>query len=199
MCTIVPTGVWIASAHASGILCVILINSTFIEPKVIVWPGLTSFSLVLLNKLCSSSLFDIKPAVNFVAYIGTFICFNKYGMPPIWSSCPCVITSPLILSLFFSKYVISGITKSTPSMSSSGKPSPQSTIIISSSYSITVMFFPISNNPPSGIIFKFDFLNIPFSSLLFGFVFLLVFVCFVISSILFFLSSYFFFDLLVCS
>ena len=42
--------------------------------------------------------------------------------------------------------------KSTPYISSSGKAIPQSITIISSSYSIAVIFFPISPNPPSGII-----------------------------------------------
>jgi len=77
----------------------------------------------------------------------------------MWSSCPCVIINPFILSTFFCKYVISGITKSIPNISSSGNDNPQSTTIISSSYSNTVMFFPTSCNPPNGIIFNFPFLN----------------------------------------
>ena len=88
---------------------------------------------------------------------GTFSCFNTYGKAPIWSSCPCVRTIPLILSIFFIKYEISGITRSIPSMSSSGKARPQSTIIISLSYSKTVIFFPISCNPPKEITFNFGF------------------------------------------
>ena len=77
----------------------------------------------------------------------------------MWSSWPWVITNPLNFSWFFKIYVISGITKSTPNISSSGKDSPQSTAIISSPYSKTVMFFPISCNPPSGIILNFGLLN----------------------------------------
>ena len=49
---------------------------------------------------------------------------------------------------------------STPRGTSSGNEIPQSTTIISSSYSNTVIFFPISCNPPNGIILMFDFLNI---------------------------------------
>ena len=88
------------------------------------------------------------------------ICFNIYGIAPIWSSCPCVITNPFTFSWFFNKYVISGITKSTPSISFPGNSNPQSTNIISSSYSKTVIFFPISCNPPNGIIFKLGFLKL---------------------------------------
>ena len=51
---------------------------------------------------------------------------------------------------------MSGITISIPNISSSGKLSPQSMIMISSLYSMTVIFFPISCNPPKGIIFNFD-------------------------------------------
>ena len=40
------------------------------------------------------------------------------------------------------------------SMSSSGNASPQSTTMILSSYSKTVMFIPICSRPPSGIIFN---------------------------------------------
>ena len=41
-------------------------------------------------------------------------------------------------------------------MSSSGKPRPQSTTIMSLPYSSTVMFLPISFKPPSGMIFSFS-------------------------------------------
>ena len=175
-------------------LCVVLINSTFIVPKSTVCPGLTTFKFALLNNLCSSNLCSIKPIVSFVAYIGTLICFNKYGIEPIWSSCPCVITNPLIFSLFFSKYVKSGITKSIPSISSSGKAKPQSTRIMSFSYSNTVIFLPISSNPPNGIIFNFSFLNLNCSPC---FLFLDFFVVFLVLSpsffTLLFLGLYFLF------
>ena len=147
-------------------LCELLINSTLkFFPNWIVSPCVTICISVLLNNLCSSNLLLISPAANLVAYIGVFICFKKYGIPPIWSSWPCVITIPFNFSWFFTKYVISGITKSTPNISSSGNDKPQSTTIISSSYSNTVIFFPISCNPPNGIIFKLDFLNTSFAML----------------------------------
>ena len=142
-------------------LCVLLINSTSkYLPNLIFCPCVTSINVELLKILCSSNLFLISPIANFGAYTGIFICFSKYGTLPIWSSCPCVIISPFILSTFLCRYVISGITRSTPSISSSGNDKPQSTTIISSSYSNTVMFFPTSCNPPNGIIFNFGFLKI---------------------------------------
>ena len=160
---IVPTGVLIASITESGILCELWINSTLkYFPNFIVSPGLTSFNFVDSSKLCSSNLFFIKPSVSLVPYIGVFTCFRKYGTLPIWSSWPCVITIPFNFSWFLTIYAISGITISTPSMSSSGNDKPQSTTIISSSYAKTVIFFPTSCKPPSGMIFNFDFLNILF-------------------------------------
>ena len=106
---------------------------------------------------CSLSLFSRSPSVSNVPKTGTFISLSTYGNAPIWSSCPCVSTIPLILSIFLTRYEISGITKSIPSISSSGKARPQSTIIISLSYSKTVIFFPISCNPPKDITFNFGF------------------------------------------
>ncbi len=73
---------------------------------------------------------------------------------------PCVITIPLTFSLFFTRYETSGITKSIPSISSVGNSSPQSTTMISLSYSKTVIFFPISSIPPKGIIFIEGLLNL---------------------------------------
>ena len=65
MCNIVPTGVFIASITESGILCVLLINSTLkFLPNVIVSPCITSINLELLNILCSSSLFLINPIAS---------------------------------------------------------------------------------------------------------------------------------------
>ena len=53
----------------------------------------------------------------------------------MWSSWPWVMTMPRILSRFFSIKVKSGMTRSTPSMSSSGKAMPQSTMTMSSWHS----------------------------------------------------------------
>ena len=48
------------------------------------------------------------------------------------------------------------MTRSIPSISSSGKESPQSTTTILSSYSKAVMFIPICSRPPSGMILSFE-------------------------------------------
>ena len=111
--------------------------------------------------LFSLSFSAISPIVNGIVYIGTFIFFKKNGIAPIWSSCPCVMSSAFILSLFFTRYDTSGITISIPSISSSGNISPQSITTMSFLYSSTVIFFPISFNPPSrnALIFA-DFLGI---------------------------------------
>ena len=66
----------------------------------------------------------------------------------MWSSCPWVKRYPRIFSRFPIRYVMSGITRSTPSISSLGKTLPQSTTMMSSSYSNTYMFLPISSTPP---------------------------------------------------
>ena len=75
----------------------------------------------------------------------------------MWSSCPCVRRTARILSLLLTRYDMSGITRSTPNISSSGKVIPQSRTTISSPYSNTVRFLPISFMPPRGIIFSFCF------------------------------------------
>ena len=46
------------------------------------------------------------------------------------------------------------MTRSTPSISSSGKDNPQSTTTILSPYSNAVIFIPICSKPPNGMIFK---------------------------------------------
>src|SRR5215218_1356967 len=58
----------------------------------------------------------------------------------------------LTLSLFSLRYVMSGITRSIPNISSSGNISPQSMTTMSSPYSNTYMFLPISPTPPRGMI-----------------------------------------------
>src|SRR5438128_1124935 len=59
--------------------------------------------------------------------------------------------NPRILLLRWRRYVMSGITRSIPSMPSSGNISPASTTTMSSPISIASMFLPISPTPPSGI------------------------------------------------
>ena len=145
-----------------------LINSTLNLSNLIISPASTLCNLTSDSKLCSSNFVFTIPIVNLVPYMGTFTSFSTYGNDPIWSSCPCVKNIPFIFLTLFFKYDISGIIKSTPYISSSGNAIPQSTTIISSSHSKTVIFLPISPSPPRGIIFTFSSLikTVPFATLL---------------------------------
>src|SRR5512132_2665796 len=69
----------------------------------------------------------------------------------MWSSCACVSTMPRTFALFCRRYEMSGMTRSMPSISSSGNMRPASTTTMSSPCSIASMFLPISPTPPSGI------------------------------------------------
>src|SRR3954447_9204997 len=75
-----------------------------------------------------------------------------YGRPPTWSSCACVMRNALTFAFRSRRYEMSGITRSIPNISSSGNISPQSMTTMSSPYSTTYMFLPISPTPPSGMI-----------------------------------------------
>ncbi len=78
---------------------VIFQNSTSILSSFITCLGPITFNLTLFI-LCSLSFTCIRPILSLAPYTGTFIFFNIYGRAPIWSSCPCVINIPFILSLF---------------------------------------------------------------------------------------------------
>src|SRR5438132_10554053 len=69
----------------------------------------------------------------------------------MWSSWACVMRNPRILFFRWRRYVMSGMTRSMPSIPSSGNMRPASTTTISSPTSIASMFLPISPTPPSGI------------------------------------------------
>src|SRR5438445_2252743 len=58
---------------------------------------------------------------------------------------------PLTLSRRSRRYLMSGMTRSMPSICSSGNMSPASTTRMSLPCSIAIMFFPISPTPPSGM------------------------------------------------
>src|SRR5258705_9432034 len=58
----------------------------------------------------------------------------------------------LTLAFRSRRYVTSGMTRSMPNISSSGNMRPQSMTTMSSPYSMTYMFLPISPTPPSGMI-----------------------------------------------
>src|SRR6266513_3834761 len=76
---------------------------------------------------------------------------SAYGNAPMWSSCACVMRNPRILFFRWRRYVMSGITRSIPSIPSSGNIRPASTTTMSSPTSIASMFLPISPTPPRGI------------------------------------------------
>src|SRR5687767_1071985 len=76
---------------------------------------------------------------------------STYGSAPMWSSCACVRMIPRTFALFSRRYVMSGMTRSMPSISSSGNMRPASTTTISSPCSMASMFLPISPTPPSGM------------------------------------------------
>src|SRR5213592_2042578 len=69
----------------------------------------------------------------------------------MWSSCAWVRMIPRTFALFWRRYEMSGMTRSMPSISSSGNIRPASMTTMSSPCSIASMFFPISPTPPSGI------------------------------------------------
>jgi len=81
--TIIPAGEYIASAAASAILWLVLMNSTLKSPRVTDCPYLTTFLLTDFNILCSLSFDSISPIVSLVAYIGTLTSFKTYGIAPI--------------------------------------------------------------------------------------------------------------------
>src|SRR6267378_1101863 len=69
----------------------------------------------------------------------------------MWSSCACVSRIPRTFALFWRRYEMSGMTRSMPSISSSGNMSPASTTMMSSPCSMASMFLPISPTPPRGM------------------------------------------------
>src|SRR5919197_5495851 len=69
----------------------------------------------------------------------------------MWSSWACVMRKPCTLLFRWRRYVISGMTRSMPSIPSSGNMRPASMTTMSSPTSIASMFLPISPTPPSGI------------------------------------------------
>src|SRR5437899_1298614 len=70
----------------------------------------------------------------------------------MWSSRACVMRKPRTRSLRCRRYAMSGMTRSIPSICSSGNMSPASTTRMSSPISSASMFLPISPTPPSGMI-----------------------------------------------
>src|SRR5579872_3141894 len=69
----------------------------------------------------------------------------------MWSSWPWVMKMPRMRSSLSCRYEMSGMTRSTPSISSSGNIRPASTMAMSLPYATAIMFLPISPRPPRGI------------------------------------------------
>ena len=94
---IVPFGVLITIAKLSGIEWVVVTKETskYLYFKTV--SLLYSFKLEYLISR-SSNFFIIKSQAILDAYISGILTFwSKKVIPPIWSSCPCVITKALIL------------------------------------------------------------------------------------------------------
>src|SRR5207302_1055502 len=70
----------------------------------------------------------------------------------MWSSWACVIRKPRTRSFRVRRYPMSGMTRSMPSICSSGNIRPASMTRTSSPISIASMFLPISPTPPRGMI-----------------------------------------------
>ena len=153
-----PAGVEIQSAIEPAIECETLINSIANGPILRTFFGLTEIALYCTLGY-SFILFSTSASVNLLPYIGALIWSSTKGSPPIWSSCPCVKIKALTLSLFASKYDMSGTTTSIPGISSPGKVSPASTTMISSPYSKAVIFLPISPTPPKNVILSLFILS----------------------------------------
>ena len=149
--TILPTGVVMPRPTPSTMLCVTRMNWILNGPISTTSLGFTGISSTFWSSSCSMSFSFIRPSVSRVPYTGTLISFRRYGSAPVWSSCPCVMTIARSLCRFSIKYAKSGMTMSTPSISSSGNISPQSMRTISSPYSRMVELRPISPTPPSGM------------------------------------------------
>src|ERR1019366_1610938 len=109
--------------------------------------GVTSRRSTWSRISCSAARSRTRPRAYRGPKTGTSKRRRKYGIAPMWSSCPCVTKRPATRSP--SRAVKSGWTTSTPRPRSS-KVTPQSTIRAAPPCSIAMQFMPISPRPPSG-------------------------------------------------
>src|SRR6202011_4166497 len=124
-------------------------HSTSKQPKLLLSPGCTVCNSVDSTRWWSRSLLRRKPRVSAVPYTGTSRRGRIYGSAPMWSSWPCVNTMPRTCAARSTSQLMSGITRSTPSISCSGNIRPESTTMMSSAHEIAIMLRPISPRPPS--------------------------------------------------
>ncbi len=145
-----PAGVRMTTASASGMEWFTATNSRANGPTCSCWPSLTVSVYGLIR--CSLSFASTSASVRPEPIRGMSpFRRSRYGTAPMWSSCPCVRTTPTMSSrrsLIGSK---SGRIRSTPGWCSSGNSTPQSTIRILPSNSKMVMLRPTSPSPPRGV------------------------------------------------
>ncbi len=151
VCSTRPAPVRIATARASGIEWLTATNSSSNGPNVSRSPSLTTWWTVSRRR-CSRSLLSSRARVSSEPTSGmSWRSRRRYGVAPMWSSCPWVSTSASIRSSRSRIGSKSGRIRSTPGWWSSGNSTPQSTISSRPSYSKTVMLRPTSPSPPSGM------------------------------------------------
>ncbi len=92
--TMVPTGVVIARPMPSAIECVTRMGSMVNGPSVNGSRGRMSRRSAGSGSGCSRSFSATSARVSGVAYTGTRADFKRYGSAPMWSSWPCVSTTP---------------------------------------------------------------------------------------------------------
>ena len=129
---------------------------TLKSPIIISWFTLRTLSFNSPPFLFSFNFLFNNAIVKAVPQTGQLIYSAKYGIAPIWSSCPWVKKIPKNLSpkdLINSK---SGNKTSIPKSVSSGKEIPKSISIHLSLKWYKFAFIPISSDPPTGRKIKSD-------------------------------------------
>ena len=151
VCSTMPAPVRIATARASGMEWLTAMNSSSNGPSVRRSPSLTTWWTVSLSR-CSRSLGSSRASVSWEPTSGmSSRSRRRYGVAPMWSSCPWVRTSASTASSRSRIASKSGRIRSTPGWWSSGNSTPQSTMSRRPSYSKTVMLRPTSPRPPNGM------------------------------------------------
>ncbi len=152
VCSTRPAPVRITTASASGMEWLTATNSRSKAPSVSRSPSFTTWWTVSRSR-CSRSLPSRRARVSSEPTSGmSSRSRSRYGVAPMWSSCPCVSTSASTSSRRSRIGSKSGRIRSTPGWWSSGNSTPQSTISRRPSYSKTVMLRPTSPRPPRGVI-----------------------------------------------
>src|SRR3954469_10799821 len=150
VCTRTPAGVCTATARASGIEWLTDMNSQWNGP--VRWSSPAATSTRVGSSRCSRSLAATSARVNREPTSGMSPrSRSRYGMAPMWSSCPWVRTTASMSPSRCSMTPKSGRIRSTPGCSASGNSTPQSMTSRAPSNSRTAMLRPISPSPPRAI------------------------------------------------